>query len=129
MQFMMIVKANADYEAGIPPSPALIERIGKLSEEMTKAGALISTGGLQPSANGARLSYAGGKRTLTDGPFAEAKEVIGGYAIVEAASKAEAIALADRFAQAHVDAGVLDMDMEIRPMWSHPDGCAARPQA
>jgi len=120
MQFMMIVKADKDYEAGIPPSPELIANIGRLSEEMIKAGILLQTGGLQPTANGMRLSYAGGKRVVVDGPFAEAKEVIGGYAVVEVPSKADALVLAHRFAQAHVDAGVDEIHMEIRPMWGDP---------
>ena len=93
MRFMMIVKADPSYEAGGPPNPALLAAIGKLSEEMTKAGVLLQSGGLLPSSKGARVRASGGKLTVTDGPFAETKELIGGFAILEAASKEEAIQL------------------------------------
>jgi hypothetical protein len=102
MRFMMIVKGNKDYEAGKPPSPELIEAIGKHSEEMAKAGVLIESGGLLPSAMGARVNVARGKLTVTDGPFAEAKELVGGFAIMHAASKQEAIELGKRFMEIHV---------------------------
>jgi hypothetical protein len=117
MRFMVIIKGNADYEAGVPPSPELMAAMGKLSEEMMKAGVVIANGGLMPSAHGARIALERGKRTVIDGPFAEAKEVIGGFAIIEAGSKYEAIALAHRVIDVHVDAGIKDMQMEIRPMF------------
>lgn len=103
MRFMMIVKADQAYEAGRPPAPALIAAIGKHSEEMAKAGVLLQSGGLLPSSKGARVQVSGGKMTVTDGPFAETKELIGGFAILEAASKEEAIRLGKEFMQLHVD--------------------------
>jgi hypothetical protein len=103
MRFMMIVKADQAYEAGRPPVPALIAAIGKHSEEMAKAGVLLQSGGLLPSSKGARVQVSGGKMTVTDGPFAETKELIGGFAILEAASKEEAIRLGKEFMQLHVD--------------------------
>jgi len=119
MRFMMIVKADAGYEAGRPPDPGLIAAIGKLSEEMAKSGVLIQSGGLQPSSKGARVRASGGKMTVTDGPFAETKELIGGFAILEAASKDEAIRLGEQFMQLHVD--VLGQSyegtLEVRPMF------------
>jgi hypothetical protein len=119
MRFMMIVKADPAYEAGRPPDPALAAAIGKLSEEMTKAGVLLQSGGLLPSAKGARVRVSGGKMTVTDGPFAETKELIGGVAILEAAWKEEAIRLGKEFMQLHVE--VLGQSyegtLEVRPMF------------
>jgi hypothetical protein len=103
MKFMLIANATKDSEAGVPPDPKLMAAIGKLSEELTKAGVLVGGGGLAPSSMGARLRLSGGKVTVTDGPFAEAKEIIGGYAIVEVQSKEEAIELAKRFWQIHAE--------------------------
>jgi hypothetical protein len=123
MRFMMMVKADAGYEAGVPPSPQLIEAIGKLSEEMAKAGVLLEAGGLAPSSRGARLAVRGGKVSVTDGPFSEAKELIGGYAILRAGSREEAIALGRRFLDAH--ARVLgpscQTELEIRELYGPPD--------
>jgi hypothetical protein len=85
MRFMMMIKSTKDSEAGIPPSPPLMAGMGKLTEAMMKAGVVLSSNGLQPSSKGVRIRYAGGKRTVTDGPFIEVKELIGGYAIVRAA--------------------------------------------
>ena len=117
MRFMMIVKADPSYEAGRPPDPALLAAVGKLSEEMAKAGVLLQSGGLLPSSKGARVRASGGKLTVTDGPFAETKELIGGFAILEASSKEEAIRLGKEFMQVHVD--VLGQSyegtFEIRP--------------
>ena len=119
MRFMMIVKADSSYEAGRPPDPALLAAIAKLSEEMTKSGVLLQTGGLLPSSKGARVRVSGGKMSVTDGPFVETKEIIGGFAILEAASKEEAIRLGKEFMQLHVD--VLGQSyegtLEVRPMF------------
>lgn len=103
MRFMVMVKADKNYEAGLPPSPELMEAIGKLTEEQMKAGIVVATGGLLPSAAGAIVSVAGGKLSVTDGPFAETKELIGGYAILEAKSREEAIELASQFMKLHAD--------------------------
>jgi hypothetical protein len=103
VRFMMLVKADKDFEKGAPPPPALMAAIGQLGQEMTKSGKLVQTGGLAPTAMGALLNLEGGAIRVTDGPFAESKEVIGGYAIMEAGSKAEAIELARRFLQVHAD--------------------------
>jgi len=100
---MLIANATKESEAGIPPRPELMAAIGKLSEEMGKAGVLVGMGDLLPSSTSARVRLSGGKVTVTDGPFSEAKEVIGGYAIVQVSSKKEAIELARRFWQAHAD--------------------------
>src|SRR5215470_5578717 len=103
MKFMMIAYATKDSESGNPPDPRLMAAIGKLSEDMAKAGVLVSTGGLAPSSMGSRVRLSGGKITVTDGPFTESKEIIGGYAIVNTKSKAEALELSRRFWQVHAD--------------------------
>jgi len=84
-------------ESDAPPSERVIAAVGQLIEEMVKAGVLIATDGLQPSSKGARVRISSGKFTVTDGPFAETKELIGGYAILNAKSKEEAIELTKRF--------------------------------
>lgn len=94
MRFLTIWKAA---ERNVPPSPEHIAEMGRLISDMTKAGTLISTAGCMPSATGARVRRSGDTMTVTDGPFTEAKEVIGGFAIIEAASKAHAIELTRRF--------------------------------
>lgn len=118
MRFMMIVKADKDYEAGAPPKPELMAAIGKLSEEMVKAGVLLDMGGLLPSSKGARINVAQGKLTVTDGPFSEAKELIGGYAILQVKSREEAIERGRRFMQLHADVlgPSYDGELEIRQM-------------
>ena len=119
MRFMMIVKADPSYEAGRPPNPALMAAVGKLSEEMSKRGILLQSGGLLPSSKGARVRVSGGKMTVTDGPFAETKELIGGFAILEAASKEEAIRLGREFMQLHVDVlgPAYEGTLEVRQMF------------
>ena len=117
MRYMMMVKANSDYEAGKPPSPALMAEIGKLAEEATKAGKLVSTGGLAPTRASTRITLRNGKRSVIDGPFSETKEVVGGFAIFEVASKEEALEYANRFVDAHVRCGVTDFEMDVRPMF------------
>jgi len=103
MRFMLMMKADKAYEAGQPPDPALMAAMGPYVERMAKSGVLIETGGLMPSARGTRVNLSDGRFTVTDGPFAETKEVIGGYAIVEVASKEEAIRITREFLQLHRD--------------------------
>ena len=100
MQFMTMVKAPEKSPLG-PPPKALMEAIGKLGEEAAKAGVMVEMGGLLPTAMGARLRLSGGKLTVTDGPFSEAKEVIGGYAVYSVKTKEEAIEWAMRFMNLH----------------------------
>jgi hypothetical protein len=94
MKFLSIYKTA---ETGVPPSPEEMTRMGKLIEEGFKAGWLVSTEGCLPSALGARVRRSGGKLTVTDGPFTESKELVGGFAILKANSKEEAIELARNF--------------------------------
>lgn len=103
MRFITMVKAGADYEAGAPPTPELMDAIGKLAEESARAGVLLEMGGLLPSATGARVRVSRGKLTVTDGPFSEAKELIGGYAILQVGSREEAIEHGKRFMALHAE--------------------------
>ncbi len=123
MRFMMIVKADKDYEAGAPPNPELMAAIGKLAEEGMKSGVVVSNGGLLPSSQGARIQVSEGKLTVTDGPFAETKELIGGYAIIQANSRKEAIELGSNFMQLHADilGPAYEGQLEIRQMFDPAD--------
>src|ERR1700681_787088 len=96
MKFMMIVKASKDSEAGVMPSEELLSAMGKYNEELMKAGVLLDLSGLQPSSKGARIKFSGGKRTVIDGPFAETKELIGGYWLIQVKSREEAMEWARR---------------------------------
>jgi len=91
MRFMVIVKASKDSEAGALPSTKLLAEMGKYNEELVKAGVMQAGEGLQASSKGARVKFAGDKRTVTDGPFAETKELIAGFWIWKCASLPEAI--------------------------------------
>ncbi len=91
MRFMVIVKANEDSEAGVLPTPDEFETMGKFNEELVDAGVLLAADGLQASAKGARIYFEGDKRTVVDGPFAETKELIAGYWLVEMKSLEECV--------------------------------------
>src|SRR5947199_5977936 len=91
MRFMVLIKATKDSEAGVMPSEQLLTEMGKYNEELAKAGVLLAGEGLQPSSKGARVKFSGSKRTVTDGPFAETKEVIAGFWLWKVKSKEEAI--------------------------------------
>ena len=91
MRFMILIKATKDSEAGILPDQQLLTEMGKFNEELVNAGVLIAGEGLHPSSKGARVRFSGNKRRVTDGPFAETKELIAGYWIWQVSSKEEAI--------------------------------------
>ena len=96
MRFMMLVKASKESEAGALPSKELLAAMGQFNEEMAKAGVLIAGEGLQPSSKGTRVTFSGSKRTFTDGPFAETKELLAGFWLIDVKSKADALAWASR---------------------------------
>ena len=135
MRYMMIVKftgnseTGRNYEAGLPPAPELLAGLGKLREEMP--GELLETGELLPATKGARIKAAGGKLTVTDGPFIESKEVIGGYAILRASSKKEALKMGEDYMKLHVDilGPSYEAELEIRQMFDSMDcaGQSAKP--
>ena len=122
---MMMVRATRESEAGIPPSPELLSALIELTVEGMEDGVVLETGGLLPSRMGSRLRLGGGRVTVTDGPFVELKELIGGYAIVQAKSKQQAIDLGRRFLEVH--ARVLgpsyEGELEIRPLFDGTDTC------
>jgi hypothetical protein len=91
MRFMVIVKATKDSEAGKMPSEKMLGDMAKFNEELVKAGVMLDGAGLQPSSKGARIRFSGNTRTVIDGPFAETKELIAGYWVIQVKSKAEAI--------------------------------------
>jgi hypothetical protein len=96
MRFMMFIIPNIPDEAEWMPSAEAVAAMSAYNEELGKAGALLALDGLQPPTKGARVSFAGGKPSVTDGPFAEAKEIIGGYWLIQARSKEEAVEWASR---------------------------------
>jgi hypothetical protein len=118
IRYIGMVKADRDTEAGVLPDEKLLSAMGAFMEEGVKSGVFLSGDGLQPSSKGARVRFSGSKRTVIDGPFAETKELIAGYAILQFTSKAEAIEWTKRFVQ--VDApGRLgaESECEIRPFF------------
>ena len=96
MRFMMLVKASQDSEAGVMPKKGLVAEMGELNEAMAKAGVLLAGEGLHPSSKGVRVTYTGRKRLVTDGPFAETKELLAGFWMIQVASRAEALEWASR---------------------------------
>lgn len=117
MRFMVFVKASKDSEAGKMPSEELLAAMAKFNEEMVKAGVMLDGNGLKPSAEGARVRFSGDKRTVIDGPFAETKELVAGYWILQCASFAEAIEWIKRCPNPHAEEG----EIEIRPMFELED--------
>jgi hypothetical protein len=94
---MIIVRANPDSEAGVPPEEKLVAAMAVYHEELVKAGVLLDANGLQPSSKGFRLRWQGGRRTVVDGPFTESKELVAGYTVIQVKSRAEGVEWAMRF--------------------------------
>jgi hypothetical protein len=115
---MMIVKASKESEAGAMPSEKMLAAMMKYNEELAKAGALLDLSGLQSSSKGARVKFTGGKRTVIDGPFTEAKELVAGYWVIQVKSREEAIEWARR---APMDADGQDAEIEIRQVFELDD--------
>ena len=116
MRYMMFIKHPRDYGGDQPPA-ALYEAMGAFVEEQTKSGAFIEGAGLQPLARGTRVRLAGSKISVTDGPFAEAKEGVGGNALIEAKTHADAVALAKQFMELHrTHWPEFEGESEIRPL-------------
>jgi hypothetical protein len=111
---MVIVKANENSEAGVMPDPELFVAMGNYNEELIKAGILLAADGLHPSSRGVRVHFSGTARTVTDGPFAETKELVAGYWLWEVRSMEEAVEWVRRCPNPHVG----DSDIEIRPVFS-----------
>jgi hypothetical protein len=125
MQFMLITHSNKASEAGTPPTPELIAAISKLAEDGYKSGKIVATGGLLPSALGVRMKLSGGKVSATDGPFTESKELIGGFAIANVASKEEALEMCRNFIDLHAQimGPSYEMSCEVRQMFEPGGPC------
>jgi hypothetical protein len=126
MRFMVIVKATAKSEAGEMPSERMLTEMGKFNEELVKAGVLLAGEGLHPSSKGARIRFEGDKRTVIDGPFAETKELIAGFWLIQVNSKEEAIEWMKRVPN---PADGEDGEIEIRQVFEAEDfGDALTPE-
>ncbi|MFM0730618.1 YciI family protein [Paraburkholderia sediminicola] len=119
MRFMIIVKATAASEAGGRPDDALMATMGTYHEELAKAGVLLDATGLQPSSKGWRIHYSGDKRTVLDGPFAETKELIAGYTLIQVRSREEAMEWARRFPSPFGEQ--VDGEIEVRQLYELED--------
>lgn len=119
MRFMMIVKATEASEAGEMPPEELIAAMGRFNEELQKAGVLVDLAGLQPSSKGARVKFSRGKRAVIDGPFAETKELIAGFWIIQVGSLKEAIEWAKRAPAPHGEG--VESEIEVRQFFELDD--------
>jgi hypothetical protein len=122
MRFLSMIRI--DEHSGKVPSEQLLRDMGKLIDEMTRAGVLVSTAGLRPTAEGVRVRLRRGELSTSEGPFTETKEVIGGYAILETKSKDEAIELTRRFLRVHGDEW--DIECEVRQLDGPESAAGAR---
>jgi len=121
MRFMMLLKADQRTEAGVLPTREDIEAMGKYNQALIDAGALVDGAGLQASSKGAKITFPGGKPVVTDGPFAETKELIAGYWIIRVASKEEAIAWAKKVPVGQLPNAGRVPEIELRQMFELSD--------
>lgn len=119
MKFMMIVKATPESEAGQMPKQELFDAMADYNDELIKAGVMLDANGLQPSSKGWRVTWKNGKKTITDGPFTEAKELIAGYTMIETKTREEAEEWARRFPNPGVDG--LNGEIEVRQVFELDD--------
>ena len=116
MRFMVMVKATKNSEAGMLPSQELLAEMGRFNEELVKAGVMLAGEGLHPSSKGARVRFSGGKRTVVDGPFAETKDLIAGWMIIDVDSYERAVELAGELSAAPGAGGKpIHEWLEVRP--------------
>ena len=118
MRFMIIRKADPQTEAWAKPSKALVDAMMAYNEEMIRAGVMLGGDGLKPSARGARIKFSKGKPKITDGPFAEAKELVAGFTIIQVASREEALAWVKRWP---VEDGDGEVELELRELYEAGD--------
>ena len=119
MRYMIIVKANKDSEAGVMPEEKLIAEMAAYHEELAQAGVLLDASGLQATSKGFRIKYSGAQRTVIDGPFAETKELIAGYTLIQVKSRAEALEWARRFPNPVGDGK--ECEIEVRQLFELED--------
>lgn len=118
MRFMLLVKATDESEAGVMPSAELLRAMGKYNEELVKAGVLLAGEGLHPTSKGARVRFDGAKRTVVEGPFPDAKDLVAGFWLIEVKSKEEAIEWVKRVP---FGAGDPESEIEIRQVFEAED--------
>ena len=118
MRFMIIRKADANTEAGAMPTEALVTAMMKYNEEMINAGVMVGGDGLKPTSRGARIKFHGGRPTITDGPFAEAKELVAGYTLIDVGSREEALEWVKRWP---VEDGDGEVELELRELYESDD--------
>jgi Uncharacterized protein conserved in bacteria len=120
MKFMILVKATKDSEAGVMPSQKLFAEMGAYHEELAKSGVLVDASGLKPSSKSWRIKYSkGGGRSFVDGPFAETKELVAGYTIIDVKSREQALEITRRFPNPSIDGG--EGEIEVRPYYELED--------
>ena len=119
MRFMIVVKASQDSEAGVMPDEKALSEMAKYHEELQRAGVLLDASGLQATSKGWRIKYSGQKRTVVDGPFAETKELIAGYTMIQVKSKEEAMEWARRFPNPSLDGK--EGEIEVRQLFELDD--------
>ncbi len=119
MRFMILVKATRDSEAGKQAPESLFGEMATYHEQLAKAGVLLDGSGLQPSAKGWRIRYSGDKRTVVDGPFAETKELVAGYTLIQTKTREEALEWARRFPNPSIDRG--EAEIEVRQLYELED--------
>ena len=121
MRFLMLLKADKRTEAGVLPTRAELEAMGKYNEELVKAGVLLDGAGLQPSSKGAKVTFQNGKAVVTDGPFAETKDLIAGYWMIKVNSRDEAIEWAKRVPVAPLPGDGRTPEIELRQLYEVTD--------
>ncbi|MGO4157084.1 YciI family protein [Cupriavidus sp. YAF13] len=119
MRFMILVKATQGSEAGAMPDESLFAAMAAYHEQLAKAGVLLDAAGLKPTSAGWRIRYAGGQRTVIDGPFAQSKEIVAGYTLIQVRSREEAMEWARRFPSPHGD--MADGEIEVRQLFELED--------
>jgi len=119
MRFMIIVKATKDSEAAKQPTESLFAAMATYHEALVKAGVLLDASGLQPSSKGWRIRYSGDKRTVVDGPFAETKELVAGYTLIQTKTREEALEWARRYPNPSLDQG--EAEIEVRQIYELED--------
>jgi len=119
MRFIILVKATPDSERGVMPGEALIASMAGYHEQLAKAGVLLDASGLQPSAKGWRVRYSGAQRRVVDGPFAESKELVAGYTLIQTRSRDEALEWTRRFPNPAADGGAAEI--EVRQLYELDD--------
>jgi len=119
MRFMIIVKATRDSEAGVMPDEKLLDEMGAFHKELADAGVLLDANGLQPTSKAVRVKYSGKQRTIIDGPFTEAKELIAGYTIIDVKSRDDALEWLRRFPNPAIDQG--EGEIELRQIFELDD--------